>query len=121
MSSKFPFKLYFWKYQSGEAIPSGANQNCDACLWIILRDKSQTVGNSPLRSSNPKFNPPNPTQTLRDQQMKDTVGSEIIRAFAIILAILSSLNANFYHLMLIINSINPKDHDLTTIFFIKMH
>ena len=28
-----------------------------ACLWIILRDESQTVGNSPLLSSSPTINP----------------------------------------------------------------
>ena len=33
----------------------------------------------------------------------------------------SGLIANIYHLMLVINSINPKDHDLIITYFIKMH
>ena len=46
MSSKFLSKLYLWGYQSGGAISSGANQNCDGMSRI--RDESQTVRNSPL-------------------------------------------------------------------------
>ena len=35
-----------------------------ACLWTILRDESQTIGNSLLRSSSPKLKPTNqPTIT----------------------------------------------------------
>ena len=33
----------------------------------------------------------------------------------------SGLIANFCHLMLVINSIQPKDHVLTNIYFIKLH
>ena len=33
----------------------------------------------------------------------------------------SGLIANFYHLMLVINSVNPNDHNLTNIYFIKQH
>ena len=33
----------------------------------------------------------------------------------------SCLNDNFYHLMLVINSMKPKDYDLTNIYFIKLH
>ena len=40
-----------------------------------------------------------------------TVDSKIIGALAIILAIFSDLIANFHHLLLVINSIKPKDHD----------
>ena len=32
------------------------------------------------------------------------------------LKIFYGLTANFYHLMLVINSIKPKDHDLTNLF-----
>ena len=42
-----------------------------------------------------------------------TVGSKIIRALAIILAIFSHLIANFYHLILVMSSTKPKDNDLT--------
>ena len=31
------------------------------------------------------------------------------------------LIAKFYHLMLVISNIKPKDHDLTSIYFIKLH
>ena len=41
-----------------------------------------------------------------------TVGSIIIRVLVIILEIFSGLIANFYHLMLFINSINFKDYGL---------
>ena len=34
------------------------------CLRIILRDESQTVGSSPLRSSGPTLKTPNPTQFI---------------------------------------------------------
>ena len=33
----------------------------------------------------------------------------------------SSLNANFYHFMLVINNIKSNDHELTNIYFIKLH
>ena len=37
-----------------------------ACLRPILRDESQNVSNSPLRSSSPTLNPPtNPAQSLK--------------------------------------------------------
>ena len=42
-----------------------------------------------------------------------TVGSKIIRAVAIILAIFLCFDCNFYHFMLVINSIKSEDHDLT--------
>ena len=44
-----------------------------------------------------------------------TVGSKIIRALAIIIAIFFYLIANFYRLMLVINNIKPKNYDLTNI------
>ena len=47
-----------------------------------------------------------------------TVGSKIIPALAIILAIFLWLECLFFHLMIVINSIKPKDHDLTHIFSI---
>ena len=33
----------------------------------------------------------------------------------------SGFIANFYHFMLVINSIKPKDHDLINIYFTKLH
>ena len=42
-----------------------------------------------------------------------TVGSKIIRALAIVLAIFFWFDCQFFHLMLVINSINSKDYDLT--------
>ena len=59
MSSKFPSKLYLWGYHSEGAISSVENQNSDSMSEAILRDESQTVGNSPLRSSSPTLNPIN--------------------------------------------------------------
>ena len=56
-----------------------------------------------------------------DYLNRSTVGRKITRVFVIILAILLSLIANFYHLMLVINCIKPKNHDLTNIFLTKLH
>ena len=61
--------------------------------------------------------------------LRYTAGSKIIRALAIvlviilviILAVFSGLIANFYPLMLVIKSIKSNDHDLTNIYFIKLH
>ena len=33
----------------------------------------------------------------------------------------SDLIANFYHLMLVMNSMKPKDHGLRNIYFMKLH
>ena len=44
-----------------------------------------------------------------------TVGSKIIRALAIIHVNFHWFDCLFYHLMLVINSIKAKDHDLTNI------
>ena len=57
----------------------------------------------------------------------NAVGSKIIQAFAIILAIFSGLIANFYYCMLniilifMLNSIKSKDYDITNIYFLKGH
>ena len=62
MSFKFSFNMYLGGYQSGGAIPSVVDQNCDSiCLWTILRYVFQIVGNSPLRCSNPTLNTTLPT------------------------------------------------------------
>ena len=52
----------------------------------------------------------------------DTVGSKVILALATILAIFLGgfLIAIFYNLLLFISSKNPKDHDLTNLYFIKL-
>ena len=50
-----------------------------------------------------------------------TVSSKIIRALVIILVIFPWFNDIFYHLMFVINSINPTDHNLTNFYFIKLH
>ena len=44
----------------GESAPSWKIEIVMACLWTILRDESQTVGSSSLRSSNPTLNPTQP-------------------------------------------------------------
>ena len=58
MYSKFPCKLHLWEYQSGVSSnpPPWRIKIVLASLRIILRDESQTVGNSPLRSSSPTLN-----------------------------------------------------------------
>ena len=51
-----------------------------------------------------------------------TVGSKIIRALAIIFVIFfSGLIASFYHLVLVTNSIKPKDYGLANIYLIQLH
>ena len=42
MFSKFPFKLYLWRYRSGRAISLWQIKILMACLRTILRDESQT-------------------------------------------------------------------------------
>ena len=49
----------------------------------------------------------------------NTAGSKIILALAIILVIFSHLIDNFYHLMLGLSSVKPKNDDLTNIYFDK--
>ena len=56
-----------------------------------------------------------------DERKIHTVSNKIIRAFAIILAIFLLFDLPiFIIIMLDINSIKPKDHDLTNIYFIKI-
>ena len=53
--------------------------------------------------------------------LRYTVDNKIILALAIILVIFSVLTVNFYHRMLVINSINTNVHELTNIYFTKLH
>ena len=51
-----------------------------------------------------------------------TVGSKIIRALATILAIFVLFDRKlFIIIMLVMNRVKPKDHDLIDIHFIKLH
>ena len=47
--------------------------------------------------------------------------SKLIQALMIILEIFLRFDCQIYHRMLIINSTKPKDHDLTKIYFVKLH
>ena len=63
-SSKLPSKLYLWWYQSGAAIPSLADQNCDGISPAHLSGLVPDLQQYPLHRYSPTLNSTQPNPTL---------------------------------------------------------